>query len=259
MNIKGKDCTLAVAKENDLFIIPYCEETLRQTSKGYSLPCVLNSRAKEKYVEVKKEITGCFVSFVSNENIAYLFSLISKVDECFDIYTDRIFGKSVYKNLKVKGFELRAFNGEPFKLKIDVKENSDSYVTAWPWNMPDLTYFSQQFYCFNGNKVFVNGMVVPLVYRFELSATCDEQFRYLLTLYFPLSTEFYPETKEIDELKIVINDTNFYILKLNSLKPVDDLCEINCADTVLCFQKFKVLGDIVFTIRNKRQFLEIKL
>lgn len=38
MRIQGKDCTLTVAKDGTFIPLSYSEETVRQTSKGYSLP-----------------------------------------------------------------------------------------------------------------------------------------------------------------------------------------------------------------------------
>lgn len=58
-----------------------------------------------------------------------LFLLLFKNDiESFDLYADRIFEKIIYKNIKVKNFELRAENGEAFKLRVDVESTEDSYT-----------------------------------------------------------------------------------------------------------------------------------
>ena len=37
------------------------------------------------------------------------------------------------------------------------------------------------------------------------------------------------------------------------LKPLDDMADINCADTVLCYQKFEIVGVVVFNIRNQKE------
>ena len=41
MKVQGRDCTLTVAKDDNYYPLPYSEETVRQTSKGYLLPCVI--------------------------------------------------------------------------------------------------------------------------------------------------------------------------------------------------------------------------
>ena len=37
------------------------------------------------------------------------------------------------------------------------------------------------------------------------------------------------------------------------------MADINCADTVLCFQKFEVTGAVVFNIRNQSQNTQVVL
>lgn len=46
--------------------------------------------------------------------------------------------KKIYKNIKVKTFELRAENDKAFKLRVDVESTEDSYTRGWPINTPSL-------------------------------------------------------------------------------------------------------------------------
>ena len=49
MKVQGRDCTLTVAKDNEYYPLPYSEETVRQTSKGYSLLDILIYKKKINY------------------------------------------------------------------------------------------------------------------------------------------------------------------------------------------------------------------
>nr|MCR5765736.1 hypothetical protein [Treponema sp.] len=252
-------CTLTVAKDNNLYPLPYSEETVRQTSKGYSLPCVLFKRQKEKYIETEKEVNGCFITLLTALNIAFLFKLINKLEDTFDIYTDRICETTLYKNLTIRSFELRAYNCKCYFLKIELKHGNETYVTSWPVAMPLLKPVKARLYYFDGHKVFCNNKNIPLIYHFELTCAIEENYKYVLTLYFPLNTIFYPVNSRIEKLSLPIDETDNANLVINDLQPLSDLCDINSTDTVLVFQKYAVLGSIDFTIRNKKQFLEIKL
>jgi len=76
MMIQGKSCTLTVAKDGYYYPLPYSEETVRQASKGYALPCVIGIRNREKLVETGKAITGCVVTRLEYNNILALFLLL---------------------------------------------------------------------------------------------------------------------------------------------------------------------------------------
>ena len=73
MKIQGRTCTLTVAKDNTYIPLPYSEETVRETSKGYVLPAVIEKRNREKYVETKRALEGCFVTRLDNNCIPVLF------------------------------------------------------------------------------------------------------------------------------------------------------------------------------------------
>ena len=112
--------TLTLAKDGYYYPLPYSGETVRQRSKGYFLPAVIGKRNREKFVATSLVIEGCFVTRLDYSCILALFLLLFKNDiESFDLYADRIFEKKIYKNIKVKNFELRAENGEAFKLRVD--------------------------------------------------------------------------------------------------------------------------------------------
>ena len=259
MKIQGRDCTLTVAKDGTFIPLPYSEETVRTASKGYSLPCVIGGRNREKRIETKKEITGCFVTPLESLNVSALFLLLFYNNQTFDIYTDRVFEKKVYKNVLVKSFELRAVNGDAFKFRFDIRGTDNSFEDSWPVNLPELNWTKNPTYHFNGHNVTADLKVLPLIYKFELTGDYTNDSKYQITLYFPMSTEFYPENKKIDRLTIVLDEKDGVSLDLYDLEPLDDLCDINCADTVLCFQKFNVSSIMVLNIRNQKELLEVVL
>ena len=266
MKIQGRTCTLTVAKDNTYIPLPYSEETVRETSKGYVLPAVIGKRNREKYVEAKRELEGCFVTRLDYNCILGLFLLFFNNEEAFDLYADRVYEKIVYKNACIKSFELRAENGEAFKMRVDVGSKDNYYKTSWPVNTPSLEIPSTsrgitEFYTYqyDGHLITIDNKTIPLIYRFELTASYTETINYKLTLYFPLSTEFYPSENNIEKLTIPIDIKDGITLELYDLEPDGHLVDINCADRVLASQNFRINSNIVLTIRNEQEFRQIVL
>ena len=270
MRIHGRDCTLTVARDGDLIPLPYSEETVRQTSKGYSLPASIGKRNRDKTIVTKKIIEGCFTTRLERSNIVHLFLLFFYLDKSFDIYADRVFEKIIYKNLNVCGLELRGDNKEAFKLRVDVTGDENSYTDSWPIGMPALTWGEVvgssptmtrglRTYFFDGSEVRADGVKLPLVYRFEITADFIEKIRYRIKLYFPLSEEHYPVKSKIEKLSLLIDSRDCVSLDLYDIVPCGGLCDINCPDTVLCNQLFEVTGPVVLTVRNEKEFTQILL
>lgn len=257
MRIQGRDCTLTVARDDELIPIPYSEETVRQASKGYTLPSCIGKRNREQTVITGKIIEGCFTTRLEASNTVPLFLLFFYLENYFDIYTDRIYEKTIYKNLNVKSFELRADNGEALKLRVDVSGKEESYTDSWPINIPDLSWQRQRTYFYDGHLVIADSKSLQLVYRFELTGNFDEKIRYRIKLYFPLSEEHYPKKDKIEKLSLVLDQRDGVTLDLYDLIPCGQLCDINCPDTVLCNQTFDVTGLMVLTVRNEKDFIQI--
>ena len=259
MMIQGKSCTLTVAKDGEYYPLPYSEETVRQASKGYALPGCIGKRNREKIVETGKSISGCVVTRLEYNNILALFLLLFYSNDKFDILVDRVCEKLIYKNVTVKEFELRGENGEPLYFRLDIKETEDSYTSGWNITTPSLPWNESRTFYFDGHSVIADLKKLPLVYRFELTGKFTEKAKYQITLYFPLNTEHYPTQNKIEKLSITLDQRLGIWLDLYDLKPLDDMADINCADTVLCFQKFEVTGIVVFNIRNAEQNTQVVL
>ena len=259
MMIQGKSCTLTVAKDGYYYPLPYSEETIRQASKGYALPGVIGERNREKHVVTGQMIQGCFITRLEYLNVLSLFLLLFSPDDRFDILTDRVCSKNIYKKLSTKSFELRADNKESFYLRLDVKENDDSYVTDWTANTPSLKWVENRTYYFDGHCVMSDGVILPLIYRFELNGIFTEKSKFQIKLYFPLSEKHYPVQKDIEKLTIKIDEKDGVSIDLYDLQPVGDLTDVNCADTVLCFQRYNILSCVVLNIRNQNEKIEVVL
>ena len=253
MKVQGRDCTLTVAKDDEYYPLPYSEETVRQASKGYVLPGCIGIRNREKRVITGRTIQGCVVTRLEENNVLALFLLLFYREEKFDLLADRYAYKIIYKNLSIKEFELRGENKEPLYLRLDVQENDDSYTTGWDLNTPDLKWTKTRTFYFDGHSVIADLKVLPLVYRFELTGKFTEKARYQITLFFPFTDEYFPTQKTIEKLSITLDRAFGVGIDLYDLKPLDDMADINCADTVLCFQKFEVCGIVVFNIRNQNE------
>ena len=257
MRIQGRYCTLTVARDGELTPLPYSEETVRLTSKGYVIPECIGQRNREKTVITKKEIEGCFITRLDYSVIQCLFLLFFFDEQTFDLYADRGFEKIIYKNVNLSGFELRGENKEALKLRVDVKSSDNSFTDNWALNVPDLSWLPQKTFFFDGHNVIADLITLPLVYRFELTAKYSGTTKLNLKLYFPLSTEHYPLSSKIEKLTIWIDMKEGIWLDLYDLVPLTDLCDINCADTVLCYQIFNVTGIMVLNIRNAEQNFQI--
>ena len=253
MKVQGRDCTLTIAKDGEYYPLPYSEETVRTASKGYALPGVIGLRNREKIVETGKCICGCVVTRLEYNNILALFLLLFYSNEKFDILVDRVCTKLIYKNLSIKEFELRGENGEHLYFRLDIKDNNDSFVDDWPIALPALPWSECRTFYYDGHSIIADLKTLPLVYRFELTGKFTEKTKYQITLYFPLSTEHYPTQNKIEKLTLTLDQRLGIWLDLYDLKPLDDMADINCADTVLCFQKFEVTGAVVFNIRNQNE------
>lgn len=105
---------------------------------------------------------------------------------------------------------------------------------------------------YDGHSVIAYLKKLPLVYRFEFTSKFTEKAKYNLTLYFPLNTEHYTNQERIEKLSITLDARIGISIDLYDLKPLDDMADINCADSVLCFQKLEVCGIVVFNIFNIR-------
>ena len=259
MMIQGKSCTLTVAKDGEYYPLPYSEETVRTASKGYALPGVIGIRNREKRVITGRSIQGCVVTRLEENNVLALFLLLFYSNENFDLLADRKAYRLVYKNLSLKEFELRGENKEPLYLRLDVKENDDSYTTSWDLNTPDLKWIPTRTFNFDGHNVIADLKTLPLVYRFELTGKFTEKAKYGITLHFPFTDEYFPTQNPIEKLTIPLDMKSGVSLDLYDLKPLDDMADINCADTVLCFQKFEVCGIVVFNIRNEKENIQVVL
>ena len=90
-----------------------------------------------------------------------------------------------------------------------------------------------------------------MVYRFELCGNYTEKSKYEITLYFPLDTVFFPTLEKIEKLTILLDQRDGISLDLYELQPVGSMTDINCADTVLCFQKFIIESKVILNIRNE--------
>jgi len=256
MNIHGRDCTLTVSRDGYFIPLPYSEETVRKTSKGYRLPGVIGGRIRERRIETGKSIQGCFVTRLEYLCTTPLFLLLFYQNEKFDLYADRVYEKIIYKNLSIKSFEFRGDYKEAFKMRMDIEGTDDSYTDSWPLNTPNLEWSHRRTYYFDEHSVIADSKMVPLVYRFELSGTYEERAAYRIKLYFPLSEEHYPVNHRIEKLSFVIDVKDGISIDLYDLEPDSGLCDINCADTVLCNQSFRV-GLIVFNMRNQKERLEV--
>lgn len=258
MKIQGRKCTLTVLKDNEFIPLPYSEETVRLTSKGYTLPSCIGRRNRLKRIETGKLIQGCFVTRLEYLCTKAMFLLLFYNESSFDLYADQGFEKVIYKQVLIKGFELRGDNGEAFKLRSDLT-GDNAWTESWPVVTPSLDWERRRTYFFDGHAVTADLNTLPLIYRFELTGEYAETSSYKIKIYFPLSDEHYPAKSKIEKLTLVLDLRDGISLDLYDLEPEGEMVDINCADTVLCNQSFRITGPLVFNVRNEKEMLQIVL
>ena len=89
MKIQGRKCTLTVLKDNEFIPLPYSEETVRLTSKGYTLPSCIGRRNRLKRIETGKLIQGCFVT-----RLEYLFRYYMNTEYLEKFFRNLLLGES---------------------------------------------------------------------------------------------------------------------------------------------------------------------
>ena len=268
MKVQGRDCTLTVAKGNEYYPLPYSEETVRQTSKGYSLPGVIGCRNRVKLIETQKILTGCIKTKLMYQNILFLFLRLFNFNDSFDIFADRKYEKIIYRNARLQRFELEASNGFTFGLTFFLRSEDDFYTEGWNVNTPSFPardgfdesddYKPRQFF-FDGHKVTFDGKTIPLVTQFYIEGKYTERVNYFLTLCFYLDTKTTPANMKIEKLTIPVDKQKGIWLDLYDLEPLWGQFHTESPDAIRGFWKWSIQGPIVLNIRNNKDYYEVLL
>ena len=266
MKVQGRDCTLTVAKDDEYYPLPYSEETVRLTSKGFSLPGVIGCRNKDKFIETGKILTGCFTTKLMYSNILFLFLRLFNFNDSFDIFANRICEKIIYRNAYLKEFNLTGRNDFGFELTMNVRSEDDFYTEGWQANTPNFKAkdgfdesndYKPYIYICDGHNLILDGKKLPLVTQFTIEGKYTEKVNYEILLCFPVDTEVNPDNRKFEKLTIPINRRDGIWLDVYDLNPLFGQFHMEDPGAIRGVWKFNVQGPIVLNIKNKKEYYEV--
>lgn len=241
--IYGRKCSLSLMLDGFSSVaLPYCEETIREAVSGYFLPPALEGNRKSAFFATGSEITGCFITRLDDECAIPLLSLLESGKIRFTLIQDHVCKKKKYTGIFCKTFSIFAEHGKAVYLKCEV--GGDRLSKAADTEEDCSVWSKNKTFLFNGKEVFADGKRLPQVYRIELKGNLEKNSGYELLLYSPLSFEFFPCLNKIEKITVPLNLEKSVFIELNGLIPAHDLCDINCADSILSARRFFVDGKI---------------
>ncbi|MDY5810723.1 MAG: hypothetical protein SPJ89_01970 [Treponema sp.] len=256
--IYGRKCSLSLILDGGTSVsIPYCEETVREAVNGYFLPPALTNKTKSKFVVSGTRITGCFITRLDADCVLPLFNVISFPKKRFGLFQDHINTRKQYENVYCTNYSLYAENGKAFYLKCEVEGDRQSKVFYTENNHSEWS--KKDTFLFDGKTVIINEKEAPLIYRIELKGSLKSNGGYELKIYSPLSTEFIPNLSNLEKISILLDYKQDVYIELHQLIPSHDLCDINCADTILAMRRFFISGKICVKFRNEDGMKELVL
>ena len=229
--VYGCDCSLALAEDgfNRVVPIPYVRETVREVSKGFWPPVSL-SGLRSQYVNYSYGAEGCFITRLDSQCSKTVMGLIGLGGKDFNLVQDRTFIKKEYEHLKVREFSLYGENGKPFYFTAEV-ENGFGFECRQDNSIECPKWKAERTYQYDGHLIMCDGTVIPFAYRFELKGNCLGKME--TVLYEALCKEFMPQTNKIGRIEIPLDMTNGEKLVLEDLLPLNDMSDIDCADSIL--------------------------
>ncbi len=256
--VYGRDCTLTILQDNTYTAVPFSSETLRVAPLRFTEKDSL-LKTKQKVHMYGYEITGCFVSLLTREETIPLLKLIVE-RKPFDIIIKRGSSKLIYKNVKVKGFELRGRIDESIYLKIDVQSSKDSYIDSWDSNTVDIAWVQKNVLNLHHENWHSDNVDLTGVYAFTFTGDYSGNYFYTLNLHSPLYSHkpIIKDTLEtIGHACVEIGKVLF--IDFNELVPMNTMFDVRVADELLVVPSFLIKNAIVFTFQTETDFYQASL
>lgn len=240
--IHGRSCALAVRFGNDVYPLPYREETIHSSETGYYLDSCIGGKKDSVFIRTGYAVSGCVITRLEKETLVPLFRIIDNTEATFDILTDRVIERKQYTALKISSFELRAENGGAFYLKLEVCSTYRSAVSDWDINTPDIRWNENDTLLFDGHAPSFDDHAVPFVYLFSLQGDFRHDRCLTLAVHTPLSAGNALDDPGTGIFTIPAGGSA--VISFHGLTPTTDLADINCGDTVLVTKRFRIGGGI---------------
>lgn len=241
--IQGRSCALAVMSGDDVFPLPFREETVHASEKGYYLDSCIGGKKDSVFIRTGYEVSGCVITRLERETVIPLFRIIAGSGKPFDILTDRVIERKRYTSLKASSFELRAENGGAFYLKFEVCGTCRSTVSDWNPGTPCIRWTGDDTLLFDGHTPTADYHAVPLVYLFSLQGDLRHDRCLTLAVHMPLSAGNAIDGPAAGVFMVPFDaDT---AMSLYGLAASTDLVDISCGGTVLVTRRFRIAGGLV--------------
>ena len=221
---------MTLLRDGTYTVLPYTTETLRSTRKRARLAETVGRKQRAVFQETGSVVTGCFVTLITISNIRELLSLITEPEQTFDILMNRGYEKTIYRNLTIQRFELRSYDDEKVKLKIEIKESEDSYTEAFSPLTPDLFWQEERTMSYMDYDFTAESCDEVLgIYRFSFIGNYEEASSYTRKVNGPVTFDTrLTEREPLDELNLLClimteEDTVTLKIRFTDLCPTSDL------------------------------------
>ncbi len=250
-NICGKNTALTLYHNNTYTALPYSAETLRQTQTGYYTKETIAS-SKSIFITTGRTITGCFVTRIDAECASELFAAITG-SATLNILHDCVAKRTIYHNITLPEFELRAEHESPIYLRCTINPTHESYTEDFTLMTPDVRYDQKnrsRTWQYDGRNVTIDGKKWPYIYRFCLTREKKEDFtRTTITVFYPLTMKQKPQLNPVKQLVIPLDAKTGADLTLNDLVPIDDGTGVESSTEILVATRYRVNGTITYEQR----------
>ena len=229
--VHGKDTSMTLLRNGTYTVLPYTTDTLRSENRRVPLSETVGRKKRAVFQETGNTITGCFVTLITMSNMRELLALITSPEEPFDILMNRDYEKIIYRNLTIKSFELRSHDDDNVKLKIEIKESTDSYTEAFSPVTPDLFWEREKTLNYMDYDFTSGNYGDELgIYKFAFCGDFEKAATYTLQIHGPITADsMIAGNGNIDQLNLlclIMTEEDTVSLKIR----FEDLCPVSSAD-----------------------------
>ena len=243
-NVTGRECSLAVYTDDTYYPLPFKEETLRETVKGYYLASTVGCLGRGTFIKTGCRIEGCIVTRLDESSILPIFSLIANPEKPFEVLVNRITERKVYSGLRISSFELRAENRGAFYFKLNLTGKYNTSAADWDMKYPDCVWQKNRTALFNGLALEADGVKLPVIYLMSLAGSLLGIRKSKLFLHTPLQTgSVLSRAEPIGMLKLPVYGGTSLIF--TSLVPETDMTDIDCGSEILVTRRYRTEGSII--------------
>ncbi len=252
MYILGSNCSITMIAKATAFPIPYTLETIREKTANITLASLIDKNMKSVKINTGTTVSGCFVTLLNDQNIVFLFSLITS-STAITIHLNRLVEKRKYENLQIVGWELRGNRDATIYLRFDL---TGSEAAEWDQNTLDLPWEQTPVYAFHDGDIALDGEKSDNIYRFALTSTLEPQLETILQLHYPLKEGDTPNNRRHFDI-ITLTFENTLLITLLNVNLLEFAANTDNAEEILVVRQYRVDGEETFEVRNAEGVWEV--